>query len=720
MRTSSSFYFNLRSSTLQNLNHVQNKSYFHGMKAIFHIALLMLSLGTAYGQLLPGSDEVQQNVLDGLFDDYSNEEGGEIQPEWLMLLEDLLNKPLNINIANHEDLSVFFFLSSAQISQILTHREQYGLFLNPLELQGVDGIDILTMRRLMPFIFTGGISNDRLNTAHLWKTGKREFSIRWEKGLEDKKGFKTGTDGSAPPYEGDDNRYVGRLRYVSGNRISYGFSFEKDAGETFGNGSNSQGFDFYSAHIYMRKPFKHCSQLVIGDYGLNLGQGMLISTGFSANKSPDVGRVKRVQRTIFPMNSWQESRFFRGTASEWRLNKHFNAIIFASVRNRDGNLVQSDSTFSEISLQVSSFQQSGLHRTQSEIDNEGVFLEKMLGGSLYYRNKRTKVGIQSVYFDYSPQFSPALQPYSQFYFRGHRLLAGSMDFQSTLRGNQLFGELAYSENGGWGGVMGLLSSPDSKLQAALLGRYFSPDYWNIWGAPFSESSLPRNESGLYTGLVLRPSFPWTISAFVDVWQHPWLTFQSSSPVRGTEKLIKIEYREKRKWLAYAQYRWKGRNINQSNATEIPNQSATFRQQLRMQVQFEVNKILTLRTRLEWSNAGTGPSKEDGYLVANDLIYKPLGSNLSATMRYALFRTDGFASRIYMFENDLLYTFGLRPYYHHGQRFYINLRYRPWSPLTLEVRYELYQLFNQTSIGTGNEMIDGNKRSIIKTQVRWMF
>ena len=90
------------------------------------------------------------------------------------------------------------------------------------------------------------------------------------------------------------------------------------------------------------------------------------------------------------------------------------------------------------------------------------------------------------------------------------------------------------------------------------------------------------------------------------------------------------------------------------------------------------------------------------------------------MRYALFKTDGYASRIYMFENDLLYTFGLRPYYYSGQRFYVNVRYRPWNALTLEARYELYRLFDQETIGSGNELIDNNQRSGIKCQVRWMF
>ena len=124
--------------------------------------------------------------------------------------------------------------------------------------------------------------------------------------------------------------------------------------------------------------------------------------------------------------------------------------------------------------------------------------------------------------------------------------------------------------------------------------------------------------------------------------------------------------------------------------------------------------------MEWTLANAGNGRENGYLIAQDLLYKPVGSRLSGTMRLALFRSDGYASRMYMFENDLLYAFSLRPYYNHGQRFYINLRYKPLNPLTVEARYEVYRLFDQDVIGSGNEQIDGPVRTGIKCQVRYLF
>jgi hypothetical protein len=684
------------------------------------LIMLLYWSGSSRAQGLPGQDEVQQNLIEGLFEDYSDDDGGEIQPEWLLLLEDLLHRPLDINAANEQDLRVFFFLESIQIEAILAHRRQYGLYLDPLELQVVEGIDRLTLRRLLPFIRTGRKGDGVLERAHYWSTGRREFTFRIERGLEDRRGYLPRADGSPPPYAGDPNRLVGRLRYFSGNKISYGISFEKDPGEAFFSGNNRQGFDFYSAHLFIRKPFRGCNQLIIGDFGLNLGQGLMVSTGFNSGKTAAVTMIKRVQRNIFPMNSWQESRFFRGAAAEWQLSRRFQLLTFASLRNRDGNVVEIDTSFSELSLQVTSFQQSGFHRTSSEIANKGAFQEIAGGAGLVYRQRQLRIGLQGVHFAYSPTFSPQLRPYSQYYFRGEQLSAGSLDYQAVWQGLQLFGEAALSQNGGHALSSGLLSSPDRKLQFALLARHFSRDYWNVWGAPLSESFLPRNETGLYAGLVLRPVYGWRIMAFADMWRHPWFTFQSDSPVRGREQLLRVEYEVRRKWQVYLQYRHKSRTINQSGSREVPDQVPTYRQQWRAQLQYDLHRVLSLRTRLEWSGAGTGDLREKGYLIAQDILYKPVGSRWSSTMRYALFSTDGYASRIYMFENDLLYTFGLRPYYHRGMRSYINLRYRPWNNLTLEARYEIYRLFNQTSIGGGNELIDGPVRSGVKAQIRWLF
>lgn len=695
--------------------------YFHAMRLVVLLLLLVLVMPDLAAQTNPEAEAAQESILEGLFDDYSQDDGGEIAPEWLLFLEDLLERPLDINQAGRTDLSVFFFLTATQIDAFLAYQEAYGPLDNVLELQVIPGFDRLTVKRLLPFIKTSTADTDaRLKRNHLWQTGKREITFRAERFLEPKKGFSSKED-TPPAYEGDPYRLLGRIRYFSGNRVSYGVTFEKDAGETLFSGSNPQGFDFLSGHLFLRNPFARCEQLAIGDFGIRLGQGLLISTGFNSGKSASVALIKQTGRTLFPQNGWQESRFFRGMAAEWKLSERIRFMGFASIRQRDGNAVLIDSTDGEIPLLVTSLQQSGLHRTEAEIADEGVFRESGGGGRLTWQGRRLTLGWNGIYFQYDPPYQSRLAPYNQFRFNGQALHAVSLDYEANLFGGQLFGEVARSGNGGMAATSGWMFSPDKRLQISLLGRYFSEDYWTLWAAPFAESTLPINERGVYAGIEFKPFYGWRISGFVDLWSHPWLTFQSDSPVKGREHLIRVSYERRRSWSVYFQFRHKERDINRPGDTpSVSDQVVSFRQQLRMQWQFDVHRVMSFRTRMEWTLADAGNGRENGYLIAQDLLYKPVGSRLSGTMRLALFRSDGYASRMYMFENDLLYAFSLRPYYNHGQRFYINLRYKPWNPLTVEARYEVYRLFDQDVIGSGNEQIDGPVRTGIKCQVRYLF
>ena len=682
------------------------------------IHLLAVSLR---GQTPPLSSELQQDLVEALFENYTLDDGGEIQPEWLTMLEDLLQQPLNLNAATREDLAVFFFLRTDQREAILQYRTQYGPFQDPLELQVVPGLEPSTVRRLVPFVRAGSDGLPPLQPSDWWRVGRKEITFRWERNIEPKRGYQVNDDGDPPAYEGDANRLLGRVRYTSG-RMAYGVTFEKDPGEALFRGSNPNGFDFVSGHLAIRQPWRGCERIILGDYGLNIGQGLLLRTGFQAGKSAAISLIKNSNRQLFAQNTWQESRFFRGAAAQWKLGRQWSLMTFASWRNRDGNAILEtiDTVLTDIPLRVSSFQLSGLHRTANEIADEGVFEERGGGMSLTYRNGDHKIGVNGVYFTYSPEFQPSPRPYRQFDFRGKELAAGSIDWQFRVARAQIFGEAAVSQNGGWGGLTGMLLSLDRRLQLALLARHFQRDYWTQWGAPFAESGLPRNESGLYVGMVLTPVYGWEIRAFVDVWQHPWLTFRSDSPTQGREVLLRTSYRKRHQWQAYLQYRRKQRYTDRANAgTDIPDQILDYRQQLRLQLEWEVYRVLTLRNRVEWTHAGGRTGEQNGYLAAQDVLIKPIGSRWSATMRYAIFRTDDYASRIYMFENDLLYTFAFRPYYHHGQRAYINLRYRPWPKLTLEGRYEVYHLENQDDIGTGLERIDGPMRSGVKFQMRWL-
>ncbi|MFZ1561112.1 MAG: helix-hairpin-helix domain-containing protein, partial [Saprospiraceae bacterium] len=78
------------------------------------------------------------------------------------------------------------------------------------------------------------------------------------------------------------------------------------------------------------------------------------------------------------------------------------------------------------------------------------------------------------------------------------------------------------------------------------------------------------------------------------------------------------------------------------------------------------------------------------------------------------------ARIYAYENDILYEFYIPFFQNRGSRFYINTRYRIGRNYTWELRIGRTYLQNVDVIASGNELIDGNVRTEIKTQLKIRF
>jgi len=98
----------------------------------------------------------------------------------------------------------------------------------------------------------------------------------------------------------------------------------------------------------------------------------------------------------------------------------------------------------------------------------------------------------------------------------------------------------------------------------------------------------------------------------------------------------------------------------------------------------------------------------------------MNSPLSFSFRYGIFDTDSYNSRIYAYENDVLYTFTIPAYYNRGTRTYLTLRYKIKKGIDIWLRYGLTYYDNLNVISSGLEEIQGNHKSEIKAQIRFKF
>ncbi|MFN3446464.1 MAG: ComEA family DNA-binding protein, partial [Bacteroidia bacterium] len=191
-------------------------------------------------------------------------------------LEQYNRNKLNLNKASREQLQRLIFLDENQINAIINHRIKFGDFLNLYELQSIEAMDDVTIYYLTYFVTVDENWMENQTTfKQMLAKGKHEIIGLYDTEMEQRAGYNKQriTDGKTY-YLGSSNRYVFRYRFSYGNRLTFGYTAEKDMGEQFGQGAQPYGFDFNSLHFYYRPRKSIVKTIAVGDYQVNFGQGL--------------------------------------------------------------------------------------------------------------------------------------------------------------------------------------------------------------------------------------------------------------------------------------------------------------------------------------------------------------------------------------------------------------------------------------------------------------
>ena len=87
--------------------------------------------------------------------------------------------------------------------------------------------------------------------------------------------------------------------------------------------------------------------------------------------------------------------------------------------------------------------------------------------------------------------------------------------------------------------------------------------------------------------------------------------------------------------------------------------------------------------------------------AQDIIYKKVGKPISVALRYAVFDTKGYDSRVYIYENDVLNSYSVPALNYKGQRIYIMLNIDITRNIEIWLRVAQNIFDNQTVLQEGS-------------------
>jgi hypothetical protein len=641
---------------------------------------------------------------------------GDEEPDLSELTESLeyySRHPLNLNKTTPEELRKSGFFTDNMILKLLEHIRIYGKLQAIQELQQLD-FSLSFIRQIEPYVTTGkAVDEPNASFKRMINEGVHQLIVRTQFTPEKKKGF------IENDYLGDPFAVYARYRFTFMKKISWGITAEKDAGEGFFSGPQKKGFDFYSAHFALKNAGRFRT-LLVGDYQCEYGQGLVLWTGLSGGKGYDPLMIKRNAQGIKAYTSSNEAFFKRGAAVSVSLNRKIISDIFISYKSIDANLQLTNDTL-ETADQFTSFQESGYHRTNSEQEDKNSVKELFYGSNIEFQNLKNnfQAGATISTTGYSLPLAEKNEAYNKYEFSGNNVLNYGIHYSWLFKNANFFGENAFDKQGNKAMLHGVVISLDPRLSVSALVRYYPVQFKSVGSSAFRESGNNSNEYGVFTGLTLRPSRLITVSCALDRFTFPWLRYRTDAPSFGYEGSGTIIYTPSRKTELYLRYRKSDKMINTSDEDVYVSYLVHVLQEgIRINLTSKISKAVTLKTRVEAVRIKNGVQLENGLLVFQDFQFHPMGFPFSFNLRYALFDSDSYNSRIYAYENDVLYGYSIPSFYNSGNRFYFNLRYKVFKGFDLWIKYSRTTYTNVTVIGSGNDEINGRIKSEIKLQVRY--
>lgn len=642
-----------------------------------------------------------------------------ITEDWEERLTELANNPVQLNNASREALENIPILNEEQVENLSYYLYRYGPMVSLSELLLVEGMDARTMRWLKPFVCLGTSEESPVEYPPLKKAllyGKQE--LRWSMGssIQQKQGF-SGEADSTSRYVGDPIHAILRYGFDYKDRLQWGVVLEKDPGETWWNAQKG-GVDYVSAHLLI-KDTKRRNTLILGDYKVRYGQGLVCGSSFSLGKNTS-GTVPELTGSLLSRHfSSSETNYFRGVAFRLTLKPYIKekGCLFGMELSTFLSSKKLDSTVGNGSF--TSISNTGLHRTLKEVENQKQLNQTVIGSHLQLRWTNLTIGISSLGWLFDASAQESTESWKVFNITGKKGGNASADFRTIWKGLLVFGEFALDQNGHTAMLAGLTFKPHPRMNVSILARKYEPQYQGLFSNAFSEGSTSKNEEGLYTATDFQLAKRIRLSGYVDVFRFPWLGYAVSTPSWGQDAAAELNMTVGRNGVVKLLIKSKSKEkcSSSENLPTNPIQS-DLKNQMRLQVA-QKHGLWTMKSILYANTYRFTKNRSKGYAVAQDFGFEPTGKKYSMVFHTVLFNTQGWENKIYLWEKDLPGAFSMPMLYGEGFRSALFARYNLRN-LCLQVKASDSVQPRLDFIGIGPEQIKGNRRTEVRFQLSWKF
>ncbi len=584
----------------------------------------------------------------------------ELTESLLILAED----PVRINSATEDELSKLFFLTEFQVKALFEYIRYNGPVGSLYELSYLTGFDRELATMLEPYISL----EVRNNLLPLKVYPRQRFMTKLMWRPDSSKSF------------GDERRIYARYR-LDWTNISTGFTLENDAGETSFPVDNNPP-DFMSAYVMITGrtiPFR----IILGDYSIRAGQGIGINSAFRTGINTLSQSMFIQKNDLRPYTSSGENMFLRGVAGTIEV-KNFQLTGFISENKADATLWNNpeDNETSIRSFYTAGYHDSPLNRLKK--DAVGIFTG---GAGIEWNGGLLRAGLTGALVRFShpllPEFSTLEGPTAT---RGARHDFLSLYFKYNKENILIWGEGTADYSGDIALLAGMRLNPRKGLSVTASCRRYPPGFYTYHGNPVSAFTYASNETGVTAGIGASLIKNITVELGTDLsWRDaPDGSILPLHPKSRTDLRIISDRGEYLRLIFLFQHR----ENEELLSTDDPGFSSIRQVSNLVSIYPVLHAAPNLTLSARYIIKETSGIKEKGslFFVESRLLIPEWKTTVWG--RFTGYKTDGYESRIYAWENDMVSAFNVSMFSGEGTASYIMAEHEPFPKIYLRIKYSV--------------------------------
>jgi hypothetical protein len=576
--------------------------------------------------------------------------------------EESYSPTINLNTASADELESTGIFTPYQVYQLVKYREKFGPLYSIHELASLPGFQAALVQQVKEQV---SLNNEKIPGTK--KAPGLMALVNLERSYP--------SPGSGENHAGSPLKSSIRIRSRFRTNLKLALSYEKDAGEAFLYRNRPQ---FLSGYLsFEGKGFvKH---LVVGNYKLNQGLGLVNGTGFLL-RTADLRITRQSFSRIRPYASLRESLYEQGLACRMGTEK-FSFALWASCLQ----FSLSPSTITNLwktDLWLDHQRTSGLFRTENELEGRDLAYRVHTGIHLLYRNQGLSLGVLGG--------SEWVVPGKKAILLLEKPPKPSLRQKLSIHGNwyrnktQVFGELASSELRSLAFLLGTKHQFNDFFTGSLLLYHYGTEYRGSLPSSYGSGSRVQNEQGLAFHLRMESGKAMIIKLTGELFRYPAPRHLTQVPSEGYRLDLTLQD------PGNITLQWRARLISKSWQTTPADKTSPVRPLLYTRVhRIDGQLIYNVQNRFRWLSRlvmGYCSHRQDsstGYAAAQQLTYNP--GPVKVIVHYVVFQVSDWANRIYLHEPGFYYSFSFPVFYGSGQKTTLLFTLKPFPGLSVSAK-----------------------------------